>query len=159
MLLKSTREARSRRLSGRKRTRAAISYNMSRIRSSGSKIERCMEEALRNAGLRPSKHSQVTGKPDFSFPKHRVAVFCDSHFWHGYQWKKRRRELKRNRRFWVLKIVGNMKRDRLVNRKLRQSGWKVLRFWEHQISVSADACVLKIKQAIAAQEREMNSWR
>lgn len=159
MPVKSTRQVGSRRPSGRRRTRAAISYNMSRIKSSGSKIERRMEEVLRNSGLRPSKHGDVTGKPDFLFPKQRVAVFCDSHFWHGYQWRKRKRKLKRNRRFWVFKIRGNMKRDRVVNRKLRESGWKVLRFWEHQILGTPDVCVSKIKEAISIQEREMNPCR
>src|ERR1019366_9389109 len=102
-----------------------ISYNMSRIKSTGSKIERHMEKALRGAALRPQKHADVLGKPDFLFPEQRVAIFCDSHFWHGYQWKKRKRELKRNRRFWMQKISGNLKRDRIVNRILRKAGWFV----------------------------------
>jgi DNA mismatch endonuclease Vsr len=114
-----------------------------------------MEQAFQKVGLRPVKHGNVTGKPDFLFPREKVAIFCDSHFWHGYQWKKRKEELKRNRRFWLSKIAGNIKRDHLVNRELRRSGWKVLRFWEHQILGSADDCVLKIREAMAAQEREM----
>jgi DNA mismatch endonuclease, patch repair protein len=159
MALKSTRGVRSRRSSVRRRTRAAISYNMSRIRSTGSNIERHMEQALRSAGLKPHKHGEVTGKPDFLFPEQKVAVFCDSHFWHGYQWRKKKNGLKRNRHFWLSKIQGNIKRDHFVNRTLRQSGWKVLRFWEHQILGAADACVSKIKEAIAIQKREMKPCR
>jgi DNA mismatch endonuclease (patch repair protein) len=118
-----------------------------------------MEKALRSAALIPEKNGDVLGKPDFLFRDQQVAIFCDSHFWHGYQWKKRKRELKRNRRFWVEKISGNMKRDRMVNRKLRKAGWKVVRFWEHEILHSADACVAKIKEAINSQKSELKLCR
>jgi very-short-patch-repair endonuclease len=37
-----------------------------------------------------------------------------------------------------------MKRDRFVNRSLRASGWRVLRFWEHQILHSTSTCVRKV---------------
>jgi DNA mismatch endonuclease, patch repair protein len=155
----SMRRKLSRRLPRRKRTKAEISYNMSRIKSTGSKIERHMEQALLAAALYPQKHGGVMGKPDFLFPDLRVAVFCDSHFWHGYQWKKRKRELRRNRKFWVQKISDNMKRDRTVNRALRKAGWKVFRFWEHQILNSAGSCVAKIKDAINSQEGKISLCR
>ena len=110
-----------------------------------------MEEALRHAQLNPSKHPHMVGRPDFVFPRARVAVFCDSHFWHGYRWKEKRTEIKRNRDFWLTKIEGNIKRDREVNRQLREAGWVVIRFWEHQIVRSVDRCVSKIEQVLAAR--------
>lgn len=90
-------------------------------------------------------------RPDFVFPRARVAVFCDSHFWHGYRWREKQKEIKRNRDFWLTKIQGNIKRDREVNRQLQQGGWIVIRFWEHQILRSVDRCVSKIKQVLAAR--------
>lgn len=134
--------------SRRKRTEAQISYNMSQIRSTGSKIERIMENALRSAGLKAKKQPSIFGKPDFAFLAERVAIFCDSHFWHGYRWKQKQKELKRNRKFWVKKIESNMKRDRVVNRTLRTSGWKVIRLWENQILHSVDKCVREIANTL-----------
>src|SRR5439155_10605691 len=97
------RKAPHRRLRRRLRTKAQISYNMSRVRSSGSKIERLMERAFLRAKLRPKKHPRMFGHPDFLFPRARVVVFCDSHFWHGYKWKEKHKELERNRDFWMRK--------------------------------------------------------
>lgn len=128
----------------RPRTKAQISFNMSQVRSTGSKIERVLGEAFKAANLNPRTHPPVLGRPDFAFVAQRVAIFCDSHFWHGYKWKERSKELKRNRRFWVDKIESNMRRDRFVNRSLRTSGWRVLRFWEHQILDSTSKCVRKV---------------
>jgi len=136
-----------RRLRG-KRTKAQISFNMSRIRSSGSKIERLLEAALTRSNMHAKKHAKMFGRPDFVFPRARVAVFCDSHFWHGYRWAIKEKEIHRNRDFWIPKILANMRRDRTVNRRLRREGWTVLRFWEHLILQSADRCVAKIKCAM-----------
>jgi len=137
----------------RRRTKAQISYNMSRVRSTGSEIERVMEEGLRRAGLRPKKHPVMFGRPDFVFPRARVAVFCDSHFWHGYNWKVRQMGIRRNRSFWVPKILSNMRRDRQVNRRLREEDWTVLRFWEHQILRFPERCAMRVRKAIAARRR------
>ena len=71
------------------------------------------------------------GKPDFVFPKHRLAIFVDGCFWHGCP--RHLRKPKGNRIFWREKILRNRKRDRLVSRNLRRSGWRVLRIWEHDL--------------------------
>ena len=136
----------------RRRTKRQISFNMSRVRSEGSKIEQVMEAALRRARLRPRKHPKMFGKPDFVFPRAMVAVFCDSHFWHGYKWKVKQKEIHHNRSFWVPKIVGNMRRDRLVTHRLRRKGWSVLRFWEHEILQFPDRCAACVKKAVTAMK-------
>ena len=132
-----------------KRTRAQISFNMSRVRSKGSKIERVMETALHSLGLRPTKQPKIFGCPDFAFRRAKVAIFCDSHFWHGYRWKTREKEIKSNRPFWLSKITGNIRRDRFVTRQLRKHGWIVLRFWEHQIKRCPDRCAARVKDVLA----------
>lgn len=133
----------------RRRTKAQISFNMSRVRSTGSEIEKRMQMLLAQANLRVKKHPKIFGRPDFVFPHLKIAIFCDSHFWHGYRWRIKQKELRRNRAFWLSKILSNIRRDRLVNRHLQRRGWKVLRFWEHQIMKSAEECLATIKLAVA----------
>ncbi len=134
--------------SKRKRTKTQISFNMSRVKSTGSEIEKRMQTVLALANLRAKTQPKMFGRPDFVFPRMKIAIFCDSHFWHGYSWKTKQKEIRRNRAFWVSKIVGNMRRDRIVNRHLRRDGWMVLRFWEHQIVKTPERCVARVKRAI-----------
>lgn len=148
-------------LHGRKRvrTKAQISFNMSRVRSTGSKIEQALEAALHTLKLRPIKHPKMFGRPDFVFPRKRVAIFCDSHFWHGYNWKVKQKEIRRNRLFWVPKILSNIRRDHLVNRRFRQEGWVVLRFWEHQILRKPKRCAAVVKQTLVNRRTGTHSCR
>lgn len=128
-----------------RRLRKQISYNMSRIRSKGTSIERLFEKALKRTRLKHKKQHAVYGKPDFSILSKKAAIFCDSSFWHGYKFlKTNRHKFKTNRKFWVEKITANIKRDRLVTKTLRKQGWKVFRFWDFQIKKDADKCVSKV---------------
>jgi DNA mismatch endonuclease, patch repair protein len=142
---------RSKPLPTSRRDPTVVSYNMSQIRSKGSLIEALLEKALRRQGLKPRKHYAVDGKPDFAFPRVRVAVFCDSHFWHGYRWALRKADLKNNRRFWIAKIERNIQRDKEVNRLLRREGWTIFRFWEHEIRDGADRCAAKVREYITSR--------
>lgn len=118
---------------------------MSRVRSSGSQIETILGKALWRAGIRYRKQYPILGKPDFVVVKWRIAIFCDSEFWHGYRWGQRRRaEHKTNQSYWFPKIERNRARDRLVNRQLRAEGWTVVRFWEREIRRNAFACAAEI---------------
>ncbi len=126
-----------------------ISYTMSRVRSSGSAIERALGRALWKAGLRYRKQYPIFGRPDFVLVRHRIAIFCDSEFWHGYQWGKRRKaEHKTNQSYWFAKIERNRARDRTVNQTLRADGWRVMRFWESAIRSNARACAVEVLEAI-----------
>jgi len=123
------------------RDRTTVSRNMSNIRSSGSLIERTLGSALWRSGHRYRKQYPIEGKPDFALVRHKIAIFCDSHFWHGYQWESRNAAIKTNRDFWIPKITRQMERDQEVNVSLASSGWIVLRFWEHEIRQDVAACV------------------
>ena len=133
-----------------KRTKEQISYNMSRIRSNGTAIEKKLGKAIWAAGLRYRKnYKKVEGKPDFVITKHQVVVFCDSSFWHGYKnMTTKRHNFKSNKEFWVNKISRNIKRDKEVNRILRREGWKVFRFWDFQIQKDVNKCVEKVLTTI-----------
>src|SRR5690348_9494691 len=63
------------------------------------------------------------GKPDFIFPKERVAVFVDGCFWHSCPIHSSRPAM--NRPFWDKKLARNRDRDKLVARTLKRQGWKV----------------------------------
>jgi len=130
------------------RAKAAVSARMRRVRSSGSKMEREFAAALRGAGIPFRRQYPALGRPDFVILKPRVAIFCDSRFWHGYRWTRHSGKFGTNAELWIQKIEGNRRRDRLVNRGLRERGWRVLRFWEHQISRDPGKCVVKVLAAI-----------
>jgi DNA mismatch endonuclease, patch repair protein len=71
-------------------------------------------------------------KPDFVFPKLRLAIFVDGCFWH--QCPRHANVPVNNRAFWERKLAKNVARDRLVSRTLRARGWRVLRVWEHELT-------------------------
>ena len=71
-------------------------------------------------------------RPDFVFPKLKLAVFVDGCFWHGCP--RHATHPKNNAAFWRKKLTANKTRDRLVTRTLRESGWRVLRIWEHDLT-------------------------
>jgi DNA mismatch endonuclease (patch repair protein) len=131
------------------KTREQISFNMSRVRSSGSEIEVVLGKAMWATGIRYRKqYSRLPGRPDFVFVKAKVAVFCDSSFWHGRGWPEAATQLKSNRNFWVPKIERNMARDREVGLMLNSMGWHVIRFWDDKIKRDAAGCALRVAQAV-----------
>lgn len=112
---------------------------MRRIRSKGTKIEKLVGKALWSKGIRYRKNdARVLGKPDFCFYRLKIAVFCDSEFWHGKDWRKTKKRFKGNQEYWLAKIERNMRRDREVTRRLRKDGWIVLRFWSKDLQKDID---------------------
>jgi DNA mismatch endonuclease (patch repair protein) len=120
------------------------SWVMSRIRSKDTKIEKKTASMLRKNKIRYRRFPKVFGSPDFVVEK-KVIVFCDGDFWHGYQYGRKKKPPKK---FWRDKIERNMKRDRKVSRKLRADGWSVVRLWEHDIEMSPEKCVGKIRRCL-----------
>jgi len=123
---------------------------MSRIKSRGTSIEKHFRSALRKHKIRfRGNVKRVFGKPDFVIYKKKIAIFCDSAFWHGYRnGTTKRHNFHSNRAFWRHKIKGNIIRDKMVNQTLRSAGWEVLRFWDRDIENSIDECIDKIKESI-----------
>ena len=126
--------------------------NMQAIRSKDTTIELLLRKALWERGVRYRKnYKKLIGKPDIAITKYRSAVFCDSDYWHGYDWGNRNQRIKSNRDYWVPKIERNMKRDQEVTERLQHEGWIVLRFWEWQIRKKLSECVENILQAIESR--------
>lgn len=125
---------------------------MQAIRSKDTTIELLLRKALWERGVRYRKnYKKLIGKPDIAITKYRIAVFCDSDYWHGYDWGNRNQRIKSNRDYWVPKIERNMKRDQEVTERLQHEGWIVLRFWEWQIRKKLSECVENILQAIESR--------
>jgi DNA mismatch endonuclease Vsr len=98
-------------------------------------------KSLWHKGYRYRKNDKtVFGKPDLVFQSLKIAVFCDSEFWHGKNWESKKYEHKSNQDFWYKKIERNIERDKEVNFELEKSGWKVIRFWGKEIEKNLELC-------------------
>ena len=132
-----------------KKTQEQIHYNMQRVKSNDSEIEKILRNALWNKGYRYRKNvKDIFGHPDIVFKSKKVAIFCDSEFWHGYDWERKKNEIKTRQDFWIPKIERNMQRDKEVNMKLSEEGWTVLRFWGTEIKKQTENCVKEIEKCI-----------
>lgn len=123
--------------------------NMQAIKGKDTKIEIMLRQKLWEKGYRYRKnYKNLPGRPDIVFLKLKIAIFCDSEFWHGYNWEDKKKRLGTNKEFWIKKIETNMERDKKVNEKLISDGWIVLRFWETEIKKNPDNCIKIIEEAI-----------
>ena len=130
-------------------TKTKRSAVMARIRGTGNKDTELRLIALMRAhgitGWR--RHRPLFGKPDFVFPKQKLAVFVDGCFWHGCPQHFTRPKTRQE--FWDAKIAANQARDRLVTCTLRSRGWRVLRLWEHALRPRhAARTVARLKQSV-----------
>ena len=123
--------------------------NMQAVKNKDSEIERILRHELWTRGYRYRKNvASVYGHPDIAFLKQKVAVFCDSEFWHGYDWEHKQKEIKSNRDFWIQKIERNIKRDTNVTNHLNAEGWIVIRFWGKEIKKNPSNCAEIIIEAL-----------
>jgi DNA mismatch endonuclease, patch repair protein len=124
---------------------------MSAIKSKNTKPEMKLRRELWSRGLRFRVNLKtITGKPDIVFTKAKMAVFCDGDFWHGHNWAVRGLpsldvELEKYSKYWSLKILTNVERDKKVTFNLENDGWTVLRFWESDIKEDVTACADEIE--------------
>lgn len=126
--------------------------NMQAVKNKNSKIECVLRKILWINGFRYRKNcSAVYGKPDIVFVKKKIAIFCDSEFWHGYNWNENKKQIHSNKEFWMSKIERNILRDMEVTEKLKKDGWIVLRFWGKDILKNTKACYDKIVAVIESR--------
>ena len=122
---------------------------MSRVRSKrNATTELKLVSLLRAAGLRGWRRSfSLLGKPDFVFPKAKLAVFVDGCFWHGHDCG-RNLTPKRNVALWLRKFDSNKHRDARVTRALRGEGWRVIRIWECALAKHPETCIRRIQRVL-----------
>ena len=119
---------------------------MKRVKNKDSKAELALRSALHTEGLRFRLHRRVEGiTVDIVFPGPKVAVFVDGCFWHGCP--KHATYPKTNQNYWLPKLAENKERDERQTKCLQESGWKVIRVWEHDCSPPADRVVVRIMEA------------
>lgn len=125
--------------------------NMKSIKSKDTKIEIALRKALWHKGYRYRKnYKELPGKPDIALTKYKIAIFCDSEFFHGKDWEVLKPQLERgkNADFWINKISKNIQRDEEVNKRLGYMGWTVIRFWGKEISKNPDECIWVVEEVI-----------
>ena len=123
--------------------------NMQAVKNKDSQIELLLRQELWSRGLRYRKNvNRIYGKPDIVFIGKKIAVFCDSEFWHGYNWEERKKDFKSHQEFWIPKIERNMERDAEVTAKLESEGWTVIRFWGNEIKKNTAQCADIIEKAV-----------
>ena len=135
-------------------------YNMQQIRSKDTSIELRLRKALWAKGYRYRKNLRtLPGTPDIVLTKYKIAIFCDSEFFHGKDWEVLKPQLERgnNAQFWIDKITRTRQRDDEANKKLLFLGWTVIRFWGKDILKDVDTCVKVVEETIFDQESEEDS--
>ncbi|MCI9005574.1 MAG: very short patch repair endonuclease [Lachnospiraceae bacterium] len=133
------------------RSQEMISKNMSRIRSQDTSIELRLRKALWEKGYRYRKnYKALPGSPDIALTKYKIAIFCDSEFFHGKDWDvlKPRLEKGKNPDYWLKKIERNRSRDWETDRRLLFLGWTVIHFWGKDIIKDTEGCVKVVEEAI-----------
>ncbi len=133
------------------RDSSTISKNMSKIRSQDTSIEVTLRKALWHKGYRYRKnYKALPGSPDIVLTKYKIAIFCDSEFFHGKDWEtlKLRLEKGKNPDYWIKKIERNRNRDWENDKKLLFLGYSVIHFWGQDIIKHTDECLQSIEESI-----------
>jgi len=135
-----------------KLTKEQRSKNMRAVKNKDSKIELKLRKALWERGYRYRKNfKDLEGKPDIVLTTYKLVIFCDSEFWHGFDWDNKKKEIKSNKKFWINKIESNIDRDKKVNNVLKNAGWQVIRFWGKEIEKDTEKCIERIEKLIGAK--------
>ena len=122
---------------------------MAGIKGKDTKPELVIRSALHRKGFRFRLHrSDLPGKPDLVFPKHRAVILVHGCFWHGhdchlFKWPKTRED------FWREKIASNMERDRKQLSALSDAGWRVATIWECALKGRSRLPVEKVADSCA----------
>lgn len=110
------------------------SYNMSRIRSKGTKPEILVRKYLFNKGFRFRLNvKKLPGTPDIVLPKHKTVLFIHGCFWHGHEDCRYFVVPKTRTEWWIDKINNNKINDVENLTKLKANGWKVLVIFECEL--------------------------
>lgn len=126
-----------------------IRFIMQQNKSVNTKPEMLLRRELFKSGLRyrknyaPEKDLKI--KVDIVFTKKRTCIFIDGCFWHGCP--DHFKIPKTNSTWWKEKIEDNKIRDIKKSNQLKERGWVVLRFWEHEIP-QLNLVVGKIKKLV-----------
>jgi DNA mismatch endonuclease, patch repair protein len=91
-------------------------------------------------------------RADIVFTRLRVAVFVDGCFWHGCA--EHGTHSKSNVEWWEQKIQRNRNKDAETDQLLIDSGWLVIRIWEHE---SPNIAAERIRQAVTVRRLRLEA--
>ncbi len=96
-------------------------------------IELLVEEQLKRWDLEYDKHIPLCkiGNVDFFLPRHNIIIECDGDYWHNPKY-----------------FPETAQNDATKNLVWNFNGYKVFRFWEHEINKSPKKCVNKVLKYI-----------
>jgi DNA mismatch endonuclease (patch repair protein) len=133
---------------------------MAAVRSTGTRPEMTLRRALFRRGLRYRVRTTLPGKPDLVFPAARVACFVDGAFWHGAGWQERgyksmeeQFEGRPRGEWWIAKIRRNIERDQEVTCALESDGWRVLRFWDTEVTTDPEKVAAQVEIVVRERAR------
>lgn len=119
---------------------------MRKVRRRDTTAERALRSRLHRDGFRYRVDARLERslpyRADIVFRGPRVAVFVDGCFWHGCP--QHRTAPRSNAEWWYRKIEGNRTRDETATAALREAGWTVLRFWEHEFPEACAAVIVRV---------------
>lgn len=124
---------------------------MSKIRGKDTSIEVALRKVLWRRGYRYRKNlKSLPGSPDIALTKYKIAIFCDSEFFHGKDWEVLKGKLQngKNPDYWIKKIERNIERDHEKDQELIAEGWTVIHFWGKEILKNTDECIKVIEETI-----------
>ena len=133
------------------RDSSIVSKNMGKIRSKDTSIEVQLRKALWHKGYRYRKNLKaLPGSPDIVLTKYKIAIFCDSEFFHGKDWDVLKLRLKKGKNpdYWIKKIERNRTRDWENDKKLLFLDYNVIHFWGQDILKHTDECLQVIEEAV-----------
>lgn len=122
---------------------------MAAVPSQRTSLEQRFASLLWAAGIRGWRRAAriERARPDFTFPRRRLAVFVDGCFWHSCPHCGKRPAS--NTGYWNVKLDRNMERDLEQTKRLRAAGWTVVRFWGHEIDRDPEGCVQRVGLVLA----------
>ncbi|NMN98509.1 DNA mismatch endonuclease Vsr [Antrihabitans stalactiti] len=129
-------------------TDPATSARLAKQRRRDTAPEVALRRELHRRGLRffvdRAPLPGLRRRADLVFPRLRVAVYVDGCFWHSCP--QHATHPKNNADWWAAKLAANVARDRDTDARLAESGWQVVRVWEHVApDVAADVVQAALK--------------
>ena len=133
---------------------------MSHVRSSNTKPEKVVRDALWRKGYRYRLNDRrLPGTPDLVLPKYRAVIFINGCFWHGHRGCTKYVVPKTNEAFWREKIARNIARDELNAQRLDTLSWTVITVWECELSKkNRDATIARIEADLRAAKEKNDKW-
>ena len=132
-------------------TKEQRSRTMSHIHKKDTSIELKLRKALWHKGYRYRKnYSALPGSPDIALTKYKIAIFCDSEFFHGKDWEilKPKLDKRNNSEYWVKKISTNIERDKEKDQALLFLGWTIIHFWGKDILKNVEECITVVEETV-----------